>query len=247
MNTLLKELSHLPKSIYKTLEHSLDDSEFWKLQNDDYSLNRGKTPLSSSLEGAIRGALEQSGLDIAIRVRVLKDSPIPEDTEIILAYAEHNGDYAGRETILLFLYSGDISEIENYNPKVANQQLAEVIRHELIHSYQLHRQATNKVVSLGRAERDRRKDKRQVYGGKDAEKYFSLPTEVDAFAHQIAERMLKLFGNGGALKQLSLSLSNEDISSELAQFAPLINVSNPRVLNKIRTRIFSYIQEMSKR
>ena len=131
-----------------------------------------------------------------------------------------------------------------FDPIAASEEIAEVIRHELIHSQQLRKQAEKKGISIRSAEKERRHDKNQIYVGNDSEKYLSLTNEIDAFAHQIAEELLRKYGKR-SLEILSMSMDNPDMPEDVKEFAPLKKIQDPKIRKRLKSRIFSYLKKLA--
>lgn len=219
-------------------------SRFWEEPNDMDDVKNQKSPLSIKLQDAIQKALSLSGLNVDMQVRVIKNSPLGPDNDNIVAYAQQSGDFKGKETLFLTLYSGNLTERPDIQPNILVEQISEILRHELVHNEQLKKQAQSLGITVKQAEKRRQKDTTQLYDGDDKEKYFALKNEIDAFAHQAADEMIRRYGKEKALQHISLSQNNPNLPDPLKQFAPLKTLKNPKDRARLKSRIYSYIQQM---
>lgn len=244
LKALIKEVIQLPKSIYTELETQILASNFWEEPNDMDDVKAQKSPLSIKLQHAIQKALSLSGMDVDAQVKVIKNSPLDPDQSNIVAYAEQSGDIKGRETLILMLHSGNLTERPDIHPNDLVEQISEILRHELVHNEQLRKQSQSLGITMKQAEKRRQKDATQLYAGDDQEKYFALKNEIDAFGHQAADEMIRRYGKEKALQVISLSQDNPNLPDPLKQFPPLKKLKDPKARARLKSRIYSYIQQM---
>lgn len=246
LRDLIKEIVALPKDVYRTLEEEMLKSKFWELPNDDEDISGSMSPLSLALQDALRTGLERANTKFNAHVRVIKGSYLPEHLDNIVAYAQQSGSTKRKEAVLVTLYSGNLSDRPDIDLKVMVSEIAEIIRHELVHGEQLRAQAKSRGISIARAEKLRQKDPKQVLDDdEDSSKYFSLHSEIDAFAHQIGEELLRRYGKHEALRILRLEQESEELPKEVKQFAPLKSLKIPADRAKLKKRIVAYVESIS--
>ena len=240
----LCEINTLPRKAYGTFEEYLDNSGYWELDNDMDSLRNGRTPLSMKLEDSIKEAFAAANIKIMIKVEVLEDVIIEAINDSFIAYAEHWGYFKNKEMIKVFLKCGNAEDMDSFDPELENRELAEVLRHELIHSEQLKKQMLKKRISRKKAEKEREEDPLQSPKDQSEEAYFSSHPEIDAYAHQVAEELIRKHSKEWALKYLSMSPDNPKLPWSVKMLAPFQNIKSKKLLDRFRKKVYAYIEAL---
>jgi len=242
---LVTEITRLAPDIYRTLEQELLASKWWEESNEYEDVIHDASPLSLSLETAVNSGLTNAGIDAYAKVRVIKRSFLQPEDHSILAYATSAWDSKlNKEVVGLTLHCGNVEELGDFSSNDACEEISEVIRHELIHGQQLSKQATNKNVTMAKADKLRGKDPRQIYTGEDQSEYFALHNEIDAFAHQTAEELLRRYGKDKALRVLSMTQDNDQLPIDVKQMAPMMHLKDTKSRAKFKSRIYAYLEEL---
>lgn len=246
---LLSEITTLPKEIYKTLEDELNNSSFWLEPHTDDDIVRRKSPLTNKLETALNSALAKAGVKNTVsKIFTIKGTEKPEHKDSYVGGATH-GVSKGKHVIELMIYPFPDEEFElDYGMLI--DEIAEVVRHELIHAGQLEKQAA-KRGSLTGAEKIRRTDKYQIPQTPETdpryeEVYYSRKIEIEAFAHQVAEYLIKNYSPEEALRIITQSV--EDMPEDVRTMKMWKNLkNNPKALKRFKNRVYDYIVHLTEK
>lgn len=240
LNFLLAEATVLPQEAYSVIEDELNKSDYINFRNRIEDIIGDSTPLSDELSDVLTKAMRRLGLPIRVRVSVKPELPDDIVDGPYVAGASHSVGGI-MERIEIEIYAFPEEGITAYADEM-NGDLAEVIRHELIHSGQLRKQAVRKGMPLRQAHIERGHDKRQVpqaheQDPKFREIYHSRHSEIEAYAHQTAEWLLKHFSKEDALG--ILTRPEESGIAKMDRFAHLKN--RPKALKKFMKKVYEYI------
>lgn len=259
-NYFLLESDMLSKELYSNVEDALLVSRWWEEDNDVEDIKRGKTPLSTSLEQAANDAMLKSGLKTKIKVFASPYTFIDEEDQTSIFTS---GEFVGDKNLLIFsLALGNTTDIPQFSPEDANFQFATMVRHELKHNLQLAKQAAAKGITPKKAFQQLLDDPRQVVDSDDPkywedplnkegfkndlflQDYLTRHIEVDAYAHQAAEKLLRAYGSQKALDVLSkdFNLQDPSLPDDVKKYKNY--VFDKKKLNKFRSKVYSYIISM---
>lgn len=251
---LLSEITTLPENLYKDIESELEQSNFWLQPHTDDDIKNKKSPLSITIKQALDKAFSLNDLNIVSKIVALKGSenPDPEDSGAFVAGASYGISPKNVGAVEIMLYPFPDEDF-NFDYEVFIDAISEVVRHELIHAGQAEKRAKRNKISLSRAGKRIGTDKRDVPKTPETdpqyqEIYFSRKNEIEAYAHQTAEYLVKMYGKADALKYMSMPIDDpqipEDISS-LQLWEPLRK--RPKALKRLKNRIYTYIQHLTEK
>lgn len=251
---LLSEITTLDKKLYEDIENELEQSGFWLQPHSDDDIKSKKSPLTIAIQQALDKAFAQNNLNIVSKVTALKhsESPDPTDSGSFVAGASYgiNPKNIGMVEVMLYPFPDEDFE---FDYEIFIDALSEVVRHELIHAGQAEKRAKRRGVALFRAGKEIGADKRAVprlwpSDPEYAEVYHSRKNEIEAYAHQTAEYLLKVYGEEDALKYMSMPSDDpripEDVK-DLQLWEPLRK--RPKALKRLKNRIYTYIQHLTEK
>jgi len=249
---LLSEITTLPKDIYSKIEEELEKSQFWTEPHTDDDIKGKKSPLTQSLQQALDYAFIQSGLNIISKVLAIKGGIKPDNNDSYLAGGSYFVNFSGKSIVEIILYPFPDENFE-LDHEIMIEEIAEIIRHELIHAGQTERRAKRKKISLKQAGKEIGDDKRAVPKTSQTdpqyeEIYYSRKNEIEAYAHQTAELLIKIYGKDNALKYISLPYDHQEMPEyirDLQIWKPLKN--RPKALKRLKSRIYTYIQHLTEK
>ena len=245
---LLSEITTLPPVVFYTLEKELDDSDFWLEPHTDDDIKNKKSPLTIKLQAAINSAFAKAGLNnTTAKIYTIKGTEKPEDSISWLAGASHT-IVRGKHFVDLMIYPFPDEDFE-LNVEMLVDEIGEVIRHELIHAGQLEKQAKRKKTSLTKANIERSSDKYQISQASQTdpqaeEVYHSRKIEIEAYAHQMADYLVKYYEPEEIAEIISMPIEEmpDDVKS-MQVWKPLSK--NPKALKRFRNRLYAYVQHLT--
>ena len=128
-------------------------------------------------------------------------------------------------------------------------EIGEVIRHELVHAGQLEKQAKRKNISLSKADLQRRVDKYQIPHIPDTdpqaeEIYYSRKIEIEAFAHQVADYLVKYYEPEEVAEIISQPI--EEMPDDVKHMQMWKSLEKrPKALKRFRNRLYAYVQHLT--
>ena len=152
----------------------------------------------------------------------------------------------------------DDFNFDEFNPSTLAATISTTINHELVHYYQLKKQAQSKGLSDMDAFREMACDPKQTpvgdperfrelcgkeppkQKGTDREIYLSRHGEVDAFAYEAAEKLLRQYKDPQKAAEEIGNPSND----VLADYAEVFK-DNPKVLKKFRSKVYNQIMKQA--
>jgi len=251
---LISEITTLPKELYKNIEEELEQSSFWQEPHTSDDIKGNKSPFTIKIKQALDTAFTNSNINVISKILALKESEPSEikDSSAFIAGASYGVGKEGVGVVEIMLYPFPDEEfIFDYG--VFIDSLSEVIRHELIHAGQGERRAKRKNISLYKASKEIGKDKRSVPKAHQLdpqyqEIYFSRKNEIEAYAHQTAEYLIKTYGKEKALEIISLPYDHPDIPKDIKSIQMWVPLKNrPKALKRLKNRIYAYIQLLTEK
>jgi len=264
--TLITEITKLPKEYFKAIDNAIMASKFWKepnSPNDDmlgeYDAGYGRTPAADSLEKALQGVYDELGLDIKSYV-----SSYVTDEEDMLLHPDHpaypnrwlidarwyvSKQEPGQNVIDLQVMVGDPDlgfDPNDVDPPALVRNIAQTIRHELVHYNQMKKQASSKGgLSDTEAFEEMLNDPKQIPDSErgTTQDYLRSHIEIDAHAHDGAEELLAVYGEEGAMKILrgDIDLSDPKLPNAITHYHDILP-DDDATLHKLYSKMYTYIQ-----
>ena len=162
-----------------------------------------------------------------------------------------------------------------FDPEEASFKVSNAVRHELIHHFQTKAQAGSRGVQRTTAFQKLLDDPKQVVDRNDPkywdefeiqydadtdepflhksgfkndiyfEDYLTRHIEIDAYAHQSAEALLRAYGEQGALDVISKDFDLQDptLTADVKKYKNY--VTDKKKLNTFRSKVYTYIKHMT--
>lgn len=275
----LNEVSEVPKNLKSGLESAILQSNFWSQPNsvddvdavDDSGWQLG-TPATETLERSLNQSLEDAEVtDLHFEVSsgeeayaLGPDDPHGKYPNNWMMRGQYRGPYEeleGKHVVWLEIRPlTDDFNFDEFNSGALAATIATTINHELVHYYQLKKQAQSKGLSDWDAYKEMVCDPKQTpvgdparykeLCGKDApeqkgterEVYLSRHGEIDAFAYEAAEKLLRKHSDP---QRAAKEIANPD-NDVLADYSEVFK-DNPKILKKFRTRVYNQIMKQSEK
>lgn len=252
---LISEITTLPKEFYKIIEEELISSNFWLKPHTDNDISFKKSPLTREVESALNTAFTKLGKDdVEVKVITAKGSKRSEDTTSYFGGASHSvahGKHYIELEIIPFPNLPWAAEIGRDIHRSLIKEIAESLRHELIHAGQLDKQSTRKNISLTKAEQERASDKYQTPQAspsdpREPEIYQSRKIEIEAHAHQTAEYLLGRYNQAQIQKIITQPI--DEMPFDVVKYSGIWRLkNNPTALKRFRNRLYAYIQHLTEK
>jgi len=278
----VNEVTSLETELKDAIFQAIIDSKFWTKQNNPNDIdikqdgldNLMGTPASETLQSSLN---QLSDIYFSISVGDEKYVLGPNDEyggypDNWILQAQYRGPYRelnGQHVIWLELRSiSKDFDFKDLNPRELSKEISTTLNHELIHYYQLKKQAKSKGLSDYEAYREMVCDTRQVPAG-DPERYREIcgedppeedmsdergiyltrHGEIDAYAHEAAEQLLDKYPARKALqvirKMNPVDLEKHpEISTVVRDYADVLK-NNQEELNKFRKKVYLQIQKQA--
>ena len=211
---LLNEITQLPKEYFTTIDNAIADSKFWTLPNHEEDIDehglQNQTPAAAKLQEALSAVLTNIGLNMDVMIDsypalegayLTPNHPAYPDRWLIDA-RWYVSQTTGKNTLdLMIMTLGEDFDINDLNPKALVRNIAQTIRHELVHYSQMKKQKTNKQLKTDReAFEAMLVDPKQIPATDNIVDYLRSHIEIDAHAHDAAEELLAVYGEKGDLE-----------------------------------------------
>lgn len=214
----LHEASKLGDEFYKPLEAAIVGSQFWLQDNGPYDAdyntvwgeNVDQTPAAEELGDVLSDYFKDIGYSTAFLVRS-PDVEIDSNSGFLIgknhrAYpndivlgGEMGLSSRGRRMMYLNLAIFDEDfDTKDISPSVLASEIASVIRHEVIHAKQYDKRSKSQGITRAQAKKAY-EDDGSIADSSDRGKYLSSHIEIDAYAHEFAEHLLRNYGKAKAL------------------------------------------------
>ena len=261
----VNEATYIPDDWKSVLKQAITESSFWDLPNTlndlrdpagDY-MSAAPSPATDALETALNEASKTLATEVVFEVETSDDKEYELGPGDPYERYPNNwmtfGQYRFEDGMhLVYLQLRPLAE--NYNPDDLNSDelvkvLATTINHEMVHYFQLKKQAENKGISDDEAWEQMRSDPKQIATTGRHKDYLSLHIEIDAFAHEAAEHLIDKYGPDGALsairKMKPLDLDKfPEISDVVQDYATHLK-DNPETMNKFRKKLYQQIKRQA--
>jgi len=281
----LNEITSMPNEIVAGLASAVASSKFWEQPNSpgDIDLVAGLpdtlgTPATETLEANLNQAAQEFDTDLYFSVTsgdthyVLgPDDPYDGYPNNWMMRGQYRGPYKelnGKHVVWLELrpISEDF-DFGEFNSSELIKKISTTLNHEIVHYFQLKKQAASKGISDYDAYKEMVCDPeqtpvddpdqyREICGkdpphqlGDEQEIYLTRHVEIDAYAHEAAEHLIDKYGPDGALeavrKMKPLDLDKyPEISDVVQNYASTLR-DNPVELNKFRKKLYQQIKRQS--
>ncbi len=266
ISVLLNEATKLPKEFYKPLEEAISASQFWTLPNgpEDPDFNRvqGQDVDQTEAAAELGSVLVDFFREINYPLIAVVRSPDVEfgENHKFLVGQDHqsypNGivvggqmglTSAGRRLLYLdlMLFDEDFN-IEDISPSALVANVASVVRHELIHASQYDKRAKSQKLTRTQAKKAYEDDGSIVSSG-DRHQYLSSHIEIDAYAHEFAEQLLRDYGLERAKDVIRKARNSKDLdlSDQLEEY--LDGVASEKAFKNLMGKIYTHLIDLTDR
>lgn len=268
LRKLILEITSVPSSVKKGYINAMLSSKFWMYPNyiDDVDIRDDSdylfTPASKKLEIALNKESERQKSP----VRFIVD--VSDWEEEALGPSDTRGDYPNNWYLFARYLGPNITEgkghivyihlrslSDDYNMSLFNfkwlvNKLSQAINHELIHYYQLLKQAKSRNISHEEAGEIIQKDPRQVQQEKEdgtlppRHHYLGLHSEIDAHSHQAAEELLYKHGFKKSLDLLRYR--GPELTHTLKDYINSMENVSDKKLNRFFSKVYQNMIEITK-
>jgi len=266
ISMLLNEATKLPKEFYGPLEQAISASQFWTFPNgpEDPDFNRvegedvDQTEAASELGSALMDFFREIEYPLIAIIRS-PDVDAGENHRFLVSQDHQsypNGIVVGGQMGLtsrgrrllyldLMVFDNDFN-IEDISPSTLVANVASVVRHELIHSSQYDKRAKSQGLTRTQAKKAYEEDGSIVSSG-DRHQYLSSHIEVDAYAHEFAEQLLRNHGLERAKDIIRKSKNAKDLnlSDQLEEY--LDGVSSKKAFKNLMGKIYTHLIDLTDR
>jgi len=265
VNTIWDQFK-LPDIFYKPLEKEIYRSSFWAYSNsvEDFSHNIvysdgvDQTPAAEVLGEFVTSFFSRNNFPAFVHVR----SPEPDINPAYLMNKTNqfygNSVVLGGEMgmskngrLLLYLNLSVFDTFQNFSLEDFNIEnivfdTAAVIRHELIHAKQYDLRARNQSISRFLA-KTKYEEEGVITAPHERARYLCSHLEIDAYSHEIAERLLNSVGLSHSLNVLRFGKDSgvRCLPSQLKEY--LTADIPPSVLQNLMGKIYFHIIDLSSR
>jgi len=260
----LQEATKLPDEFYKPLESAIANSGFWQHDNSDgdadYNTVWGEdvdqTPAAEVLGTTLASYFKEIGYPITFLVR----SPDLEVNSKYLIGPDHRSypnhivlggemGMSSRGRLMMYLNMGifdDDFDTAEINPQTVAAEIASIVRHEVIHAKQYDKRAKKQKTTRTKA-KQAYEDDGSITPSDDRGVYLSSHIEVDAYAHEFAEHLLRKLGKKKALNVIRYADNSEDLPlpDQLREY--LDGVASPKAFNNLMSKVYTHIIDLSDR
>lgn len=262
---VLLEVTSLPKEYFDTIDNAISSSKFWEQPNtqDDIDIiqNAAGNSLGTPAAQALAQAIQEAFADLELDIDVAISSHETDDIESYTLHPAHpaypdrwlidakwyvSKQRPGRNTVDMEIMTAE-EELVDLDPAALVRHIAQTVRHELVHREQMKKQAKNKGLDEPAAFEEMLQDPSQIPTSGKIEDYLRSHIEIDAHAHDGAEELLAVYGKEKSLDMLrtGFDLSDPKMPNAILHYFEQLPENDP-TLDKLRSKLFSQIQGMSK-
>ena len=278
----VNEVTSLETELKDAIFQTIIDSKFWEQPNNPIDIdiksdgldNLMGTPASEILQNSLN---QISDIYFSVSVGDKKYVLGPDNKyggypDNWMMQGQYRGPYPeldGQHVIWIELRSvSDDYSLDELDPVELSKTISTTINHELVHFYQLKKQAKSKGLSDYEAYREMVCDPKQVpiddpdnyrkvcekeppeeYVVDEREIYLTRHGEIDAYAHEAAEELLDKYEPLEALRAIKrlnpVDLDKyPEISYVVQDYADVLK-NNQEELNKFRKKVYTQIQKQA--
>jgi hypothetical protein len=282
----LNEVSSVPNEAKAGFEQAIADSKFWEQPHAPDEIDEKSdaldglmgTPATEVLQDSFNAMAAQLKTDLYFSVSAADEMYVlgPDDPHggypnNWMTRGQYRGPYGeldGKHVVWIELrpISEDFS-MEDFNAVDLTKKISTTLNHELVHYFQLKKQAASKGISDKDAFKEMVCDPKQTpvgdpddfrnlcgkeppeQEGDEREIYLSRHGEIDAYAHEAAEHLLDKYGREEALNAIRKMTPADvdkypEISGVVKDYGEHLKDS-PEELNKFRKKLYQQIQKQS--
>ena len=288
----INEITTLEPKVKQGFRKAIVDSNFWNLPHEEYDVvdstslkmpdgsYAGETPASVALAQYLNATAQELGTDLFFVVTVEKDEGyVLRDGDANypnnwLMGAEFNGPNPSNGKNLIIIELRPLEEdfeLSNVNfiPKLLINLISQVVNHEMVHYWQMKKQAKSKGLSDEEAWEELLCDPEQVPVGSSQEDrdeweqrcgrappkdhhgkevYVTRHGEIDAYAHEAAEQLLSSFDDPDwLLRELrkSSGIRFAAVKSSAVRLFMDTLARDSKEIRKFWTKLYTQIQQQS--
>jgi hypothetical protein len=287
----INEVTTLDPEVKQGLKKAIVDSNFWNLPHEEYDVvdstslkmadgsYAGETPASVALAKHLNDTAQELGTDLLFVVTVEKDDGyVLRDGDANypnnwLMGGEFNGPNpaSGKNLIIIKLRPLEEDfELSNVNfiPKLLINLISQVVNHEMVHYWQMKKQAKSKGLSdeeaweellcdpeqipLGASQEDRDEWEQRCgrappkdHHGKEV--YVTRHGEIDAYAHEAAEQLLTYMSPEAVIRHLRTSKGIRWAAQQSLAVRLFMDTlaRDSKEIKKFWTKLYTQIQQQS--
>lgn len=260
----LHEATKLPDEFYSPLESAIIDSGFWQSSNGDgdadynvvWGENVDQTPAAEDLGDALTLYFKEIGYPMAFLIR---SADVENNPKYLIGPGHRSypnnvvlgGEMgmSGRGRLMMYLNMGifdDDFDLDKISPATVASEIASIIRHEVIHAKQYDKRAKKQKTTRAKA-KQAYEDDGSIVVSSDRKTYLSSHIEVDAYAHEFAEHLLRKLGKKKALDVIRYADDSDDLPLPDQFREYLGGVSSPKAFNSLMSKIYTHIIDLSER
>jgi len=266
----LQEATKLPDALYKDLDAAIARSRFWEEDNldGDADMNsvagewHSQSPAAEVLGWTIENHLAAEGIPISI---VVMSADAAANKKLDLPVYPGHKLYPNRLVVggaqgvsestkhpgRFVMYLNMVPVDEDFNPDDVNpssiaQIVANIVRHELIHSQHFEKRRRKQGTSRLKA-KERFEAEGEIVDSDNRPKYLGSKIEIDAHAHEFAEELLQRFGKVKALEILrgKLVVSDSKLPDTFVEY--MKEVPGRASTIRLKKKMYSHIMDMTER
>jgi len=280
----INEVSAVPNEAKSGFAKAIADSKFWGHPNEPSEVDEKSdgldnlmgTPATEVLQNSLNKVAQQLKTDLYFSVSAGDEAYVlgPDDPHggypnNWMMRGQYRGPYeelGGQHVVWLeFRPISEDFDFEEFNSGELVKKVSTTLNHELVHYYQLKKQAAAKGLSdmdayeemvcdpkqtpIGDPEEYRKTCGKEPVDqeGPGRETYLTRHGEIDAYAHEAAEQLLDKYSTEEALdairKMTPVDLDKyPEISSVVKDYGEVLK-DNPEELNKFRKKLYQQIQK----
>jgi len=286
----INEVTTLDPEVKQGLKKAIIDSNFWKRPHEEYDIvdstslkmadgsYAGETPASVALAEYLNATAQELGTDLLFVVTVEKDDGyILRDGDANypnnwLMGGEFNGPNAktGKNLIIIELRPLEEDfEISVVDTKQLTNLISQVVNHEMVHYWQMKKQAKSKGLSdeeaweellcdpeqvpIGSSQEDRDEWEQRCgrappkdHHGKEV--YVTRHGEIDAYAHEAAEQLLTYMSPEAVIRHLRTSKGIRWAAQQSLAVRLFMDTlaRDSKEIRKFWTKLYTQIMDQSK-
>lgn len=256
----LNEATSVPQEHIAAFKDAIVKSNFWTLPHDIEEVDlvgdeELSTPAVEVLMDYLNEAARRINTDIYFLLTVTDeeeyalgpDSAYPGYPDNWLMRAAYTGPQKGYHVITMsFRPLAEDFETDEFDPNNLIKILSHTLNHELVHYYQLKKQAANKGISDEEAWQELLKDPKQLPQDDTRFGYLKLHNEIDAYAYEAAEQLMDKYSKEEAMQIVKSLTSNNltsfpEVSSVLSDYIKTFQ-NNPKILNNFRKKMYRQLE-----
>ncbi len=258
--TLVRKSSELQSFFYQPLDECVLKSRFWEYANTPDDVVDGTKSEGAIVDQTFSAQVLSETLTMFFQktgfpIRVVSRSPDIDDNpdyHLIRGneFYGHRFILGGemglfaRGQMLMYLnqavFDDNDFDLADFDVFKAVKDTTAIIRHEIVHAMQFFNRAKQQKISRVEAKR-KYWNEGVIVPQNEGALYYSSPLEIDAYAHEFAERMLREHGLEKTLTLLRFGLPSATFAPPrlLVDFVETVNCKNTvsRLMGKIYTNV----------